>query len=133
MRTSGGTSTLESKLFLSTYNSVEIKRNSSQLSGMWLISISGRNNPFLIIFQNLSYIFYRKRCINFLTSLDIFDELSVHTMFDLFKKNLHKASMLAYIFIINLPSAEEEIKFMMGNQDLGKEDCHCKLCNECNK
>ena len=122
MRTSGGTSTLESKLFLSTYNSVEIKRNSSQLSGMWLISISGRNNLFLIIFQNLSYIFYRKRCINFLTSLDIFDELSVHTMFDLFKKNLHKASMLAYIFVVNLPSAEEEIKFIMGNQDLSKDD-----------
>ena len=87
---------------------------------MSLIWISG--NPFSNIFQNLSYISDRKRCINFLTSLDIFDELSVHTMFDLFKKNLHKASMLAYIFVVNLPSAEEEIKFIMGNQDLGKDD-----------
>jgi len=60
----------------------------------------------------------RKRCINFLTSLDLFDALSARKMFDLFKKNLYKASMLAYIFIINLPSAEEEIKFIMGNQDI---------------
>ena len=56
-----------------------------------------------------------------MTSLDIFDDLSVQKMFDLFKRNLYKASMLAYIFIINLPSAEEEIKFMMGNQDLGED------------
>ena len=39
-------------------------------------------------------------------------------MFDLFKKNLYKASMLAHIFVINLPSAEEELKFIMGNQDI---------------
>ena len=66
----------------------------------------------------MEFFILRKRCINFLTSLDLFDALSVQKMFDLFKKNLYKASMLAYIFIINLPSAEEEIKFMMGHQDL---------------
>ena len=47
-------------------------------------------------------------------------------MFDIFKKNLHKASMLAYIFVVNLPSPEEEIKFIMGNQDLSKDDSLCK-------
>ena len=50
--------------------------------------------------------------------MDLFDALSARKMFDLFKKNLYKASMLAYIFTINLPSAEEEIKFVMGNQDI---------------
>ena len=62
----------------------------------------------------------RKRCINFLTSLEIFDSLTTNTMFHLFKENIYKASMLAYIFIINLPSAEDEIRFIMGSQDLGK-------------
>ena len=51
-------------------------------------------------------------------------------MFDIFKKNLHKASMLAYIFVVNLPSPEEEIKFIMGNQDLSKEDFLRKICNK---
>ena len=65
----------------------------------------------------------RKRCINFLTSLEIFDTLTTNTMFHLFKENIYRASMLAYILIGNLPSAEEEIRFILGSQDLGKEDC----------
>ena len=84
------------------------------------ILISGKEAPptqqnYPLFFMDF---FFRKRCINFLTSLDLFDALSVQKMFDLFKKNLDKASMLAYICIINLPSAEEEIKFIMGNQDI---------------
>ena len=75
------------------------------------------------LIPRLSIYDVRKRCINFLTSLEIFDSLTTNTMFHLFKKNIHKASMLAYIFIINLPSAEDEIRFIMGSQDLGKEDC----------
>ena len=62
----------------------------------------------------------RMRCLIFLTSLDMFQDMSVPVIFRLLKGNLHTASMLAYIYTMNQPSAELELSFIMGSRDYGE-------------
>ena len=58
--------------------------------------------------------------MNFLTSVDLFKKLPVQSIFRMLRENLHNVSMLAYIYVTNLSSADAELKFIMGSKDYGK-------------
>ena len=62
----------------------------------------------------------RKRCLSFLTSLDLFQNMSAQGLFRILRGNLYNVSMLAYIYITNQTSADAELQFIMGSKDYGK-------------
>ena len=63
-------------------------------------------------------LLFRERCLNFVCSLDIIDEIPMTTIYNLFKENLAKAEMLTYIFVFNASSWVEELNFIWVEQDL---------------
>ena len=126
--------------------SVLTRRIFNLLSGKLWITISGnagqsrqfRKKPKIVNYVYLGYLVSiiwskvellkcmkpminsRMRCLIFLTSLDMFQDMSVPVIFRLLKGNLHTASMLAYIYTMNQPSAELELTFIMGSRDYGE-------------
>ena len=46
--------------------------------------------------------------------------MPVQAIFRMLRENLYNVSMLAYIYITNLSSADDELQFMMGSKDYGK-------------
>ena len=52
--------------------------------------------------------------------MDLFQNIPVQAIFRMLRENLNNVSMLAYIYITNLSSADAELQFMMGSKDYGK-------------
>ena len=67
------------------------------------------------------FTIFRKRCLSFLTSLDLFQNMPVKDIFRKLRGNLNNVSMLAYIFTTNQNSADAELRFIMGSKDYGKQ------------
>ena len=82
-----------------------------------------RQDLLLRIIHGNIFIFFRKRCLNFLTSVDLFKNMPVQAIFRMLRENLYNVSMLAYIYVTNLGSAEDELQFIMGSKDYGKILC----------
>eukprot|EP00090_Calanus_glacialis_P010437 TRINITY_DN18821_c0_g1_i1.p1 TRINITY_DN18821_c0_g1~~TRINITY_DN18821_c0_g1_i1.p1 ORF type:complete len:256 (-),score=48.58 TRINITY_DN18821_c0_g1_i1:68-796(-) len=59
----------------------------------------------------------RERILHFTCSLDLPDGISMDTAYNMFSKNLYKASMLTYLYIFNVADLDVEVDFLLGYED----------------
>ena len=55
--------------------------------------------------------------MNFICSLQLSEDISTKTAYNLFKENLGRAEMLAYVHPFALSNSEMEIDFIFGQKD----------------
>ena len=59
----------------------------------------------------------RERILHFTCSLDLPDGISMDTAYNMFSKNLSRASILTYVYIMNVTDMDVEVDFLLGNED----------------
>jgi len=60
----------------------------------------------------------RERCLAFISCLEELDQVSSQDQVKLFTRNLDSVEMLAYVFSFNRGSAEAELEFLFGTEDM---------------
>ena len=60
---------------------------------------------------------FRERYLNFICSLQLSEDISMKTAYNLFKENLGRAEMLVYVHVFALSNSEMELDFILGQKD----------------
>ena len=65
----------------------------------------------------LYFLFFRERYLHFLCSLELREDISMTTIYNLCRVNLGKAGMLSYVHVLNISDWEAELDFVFGQKD----------------
>lgn len=60
---------------------------------------------------------FRERVLHFTCSLDLPDGISMDTAYNMFSQNLSRASILTYVYIMNVTDMDVEVDFLLGDED----------------